>query len=60
MHELEAAEARRTTVDVDALVDGMLDAHRRAEQWQMHDRELGVGVDLVRLGLVAVAALLAQ
>jgi endogenous inhibitor of DNA gyrase (YacG/DUF329 family) len=62
VHELEAAEARRTTIDADVLVDGMLDAHRRAEQWQTYDRESlgGVGVDLVRLGLVAVAALLAR
>jgi len=62
IHELEAAEARRTTVDVDALVDGMLDAHRDAERWQTYDRMPGggVGVDLVRLGLAAVATLLAR
>jgi transcription elongation factor Elf1 len=64
VHALETAETRRTTVDVDALVDSMLDAHRNASagQWQTHDGELGgsVGVDLVQLGLTAVAALLAR
>jgi hypothetical protein len=40
----------------------MLDAHRDAERWQTYDRVSGggVGVDLVRLGLVAVATLLAR
>ena len=63
IHELAAAETRRTTVDVDALVDTMLDAHRRdATEWQTHDPQLegSLGVDLVRLGLVAVAALLTR
>ena len=62
VRHLQSAESRRTTVDVDALVDGMLDAHRNAPagQWQTYDAKFGgsVGVDLVRLGLVAVAALL--
>lgn len=62
VNELEAAEARRTSVNVDALVDGMLEAHRNAEQWRTQERELSgsLGVDLVHLGLVAVAALLAR
>lgn len=62
VHALEAAEARRTTVDVDALVDGMLHAHRHEQQWQTHEETPGgsPSVDLVHLGLVAVAALLAR
>jgi transcription elongation factor Elf1 len=64
VHALESAETQRTTVNVDALVDTMLDAHRNAPatQWQTHDTELGgsVAVDLVRLGLVAVATLLGR
>jgi len=64
LHELEAAEARRKTVDVDALVDTMLDAHRRdaAGEWRTHGSqgEGSLGVDLVRLGLAAMAALLTR
>ena len=61
---LETAETRRTTVDVDALVDGMLDAHRQASAREQSPFDAGVGagpgVVLVRLGLVTVVNLLAR
>ena len=63
VHALQTAETKRTTVDVDALVDGMLDAHRNAPrgQWLAQDGAQGsLGVDLLQLGLVAVSALLAR
>ena len=60
MRALESAEARRTTIDVDALVDGMLEAHRRAAEIDRVElRPDGAGaaaVDLVALGLAALAA----
>lgn len=59
---LQTAEARRTTIDVDALVDGMLEAHRRAPAagWTPLDgsSSAGIAVDLVALGLAAVASLI--
>lgn len=61
---LESAERRRTTVDVDALVDGMLDAHRRAAELDRaaaRPAESGAAaIDLVALGLTALAALLSR
>ncbi len=61
---LQDAEAKRTTIDVDALVDGMLDAHRREGELDGSELRLGGGrdaaVDLVALGLAAVANLLAR
>jgi uncharacterized protein YbaR (Trm112 family) len=61
---LASAETHRTAVDVDALVDGMLDAHRRSAQQGQSALDTntgdGPGVDLVRLGLAAVANLLAR
>jgi hypothetical protein len=63
VHALQTAETKRTTVDVDALVDGMLDAHRNAPRGQRltQDGAQGsLGVDLLQLGLVAVSALLAR
>ena len=64
VRNLQSAETRRTTVDVDALVDGMLDAHRRASEEHLlrldADPGTGLGVDLVRLGLVVVAELLSR
>jgi hypothetical protein len=60
---LHDAETKRTTIDVDALVDGMLDAHRReggldrnGVRWSGGD----AAVDLLALGLAAVANLLAR
>ncbi len=62
VRSLEAAEARRTTVDIEALVDGMLDAHRHASAAEESPFDAatgtGTGVDLVHLGLMAVARLL--
>jgi len=64
VRSLTAAETRRTTVDVDALVDGMLAAHRAAEQSERDDARRGPGatvaVDLVALGLAAIGALLGR
>jgi endogenous inhibitor of DNA gyrase (YacG/DUF329 family) len=64
VRNLQSAETRRTTVDVDALVDSMLDAHRHASEEHLRgldaDPGTGLGVDLVRLGLVVVAGLLSR
>lgn len=61
---LESAERRRTTVDVDALVDGMLDAHRRAAELDRPAARPGesgaAAIDLVALGLTALASLLSR
>ncbi len=61
---LESAETRRKVIDVDALVDGMLVAHRRAAELDsVEARGEGTGaaaVDLITLGLSAVASLLAR
>jgi endogenous inhibitor of DNA gyrase (YacG/DUF329 family) len=61
---LTAAETRRATVDVDALVDVMLDAHRAAQQSERDDARRSPGaaaaVDLVLLGLAALGALLSR
>jgi len=60
---LETAETKRTTIDVDTLVDGMLEAHRRAADDRApsgYGSGESVAVDLVALGLVAVATLLAR
>lgn len=59
---LKTAETKRTTIDVDALFDGMLDAKRRANQFDRREPRLGTGdaaaVDLVALGLAALRSLL--
>lgn len=64
VHALQTAEAQRTTVDIDTLVDGMLEAHRNvpADRWTTPPSPSGAGiaVDLVALGLAAVANLLAS
>jgi endogenous inhibitor of DNA gyrase (YacG/DUF329 family) len=64
VRNLQSAETQRTTVDVDALVDGMLDAHRHASDERLQgldaDPGTGLGVDLVRLGLVVVAGLISR
>jgi len=59
---LESAETKRTTIDVDAVVDSILDAHRREREesasalgWSGNG---AVAVDLVALGLAAAANLL--
>jgi hypothetical protein len=61
---LESAETRRGAIDVDALVDGMLDAHRRAGELDRvearREGTRGAAVDLIALGLKAVAALLTR
>ncbi len=60
---LRDAEAKRTTIDVNALVDGMLAAHQRAGQFERNEWRRGgsdAAVDLVALGLVAVASLLSR
>ena len=60
---LRDAEAKRTTIDVNALVDGMLAAHQRAGQFERNEWRGGgsdAAVDLVALGLVAVASLLSR
>ncbi len=63
VRSLTAAETRRATVDVDALVDGMLDAHRAAAQSEPNGgRGSGeaMAADLVALGLAAIGALLSR
>ena len=64
IHALETAETKRATIDVDALVDGMLAAHGRdsAIAWQPQSAiaAAGLGVDLVGLGFVALAALVSS
>ncbi len=63
VHALQDAEAKRTTIDVNTLVDGMLAAHQRAGQFERNDWRGGgsdAAVDLVALGLVAVASLLSR
>ena len=61
---LESAETQRKQIDVDGLVDGMLEAHRRSVEFdRVEARRDGAGsaaVDLIALGLGAVAALLAR
>ncbi len=61
---LEKAEARRTTIDVDALFDGMLDAQRRADAFDHREPRFEAGdaraVDLVALGFAALANMLAR
>jgi len=61
---LESAETQRKQIDVDGLVDGMLEAHRRSVEFdRVEARRDGAGsaaVDLIALGLAAVAALLAR
>lgn len=61
---LESAETRRKQIDVDGLVDGMLEAHRHSVEFdRVEARRDGAGsaaVDLIALGLGAVAALLAR
>jgi len=61
---LEAAEATRTSVDVGALVDAMLDAQREARgspSWSvMSHPGSSATVDLVRLGLDVVASMLVR
>lgn len=56
---LESAETRRATIDVDALVDGMLEAHRRSAELERagsRPGETGLAIDLVALGLAALTA----
>lgn len=63
VHALHDAETKRTTIDVDALVDGMLDAHRRESELDRNEVRWSGGdaaVDLLALGLAAVANLLAR
>ena len=64
VRNLESAETRRTTVDVDALVDSMMVAHRHSPGDPSEPLDVdpsdGLGVDLVRLGLVVVGALLSR
>lgn len=58
---LQAAEAKRTTIDVDAFVDGMLDLHRRGVVATAAPvTSADAAVDLVALGLAAVAALIGR
>lgn len=57
VRQLAAAEAKRTTIDVDAFVDGMLDLHRHAAAEATPATSAGAAVDLVALGLAAAAAL---
>jgi DNA-directed RNA polymerase subunit RPC12/RpoP/Zn-finger nucleic acid-binding protein len=58
---LETKEAARTTVDVVALVDGLLDAQRREREFDRRfpapGSDAGLPIDLVDLGLTALAAL---
>jgi endogenous inhibitor of DNA gyrase (YacG/DUF329 family) len=56
---LESAEAKRTTFDVDAFVDGMLDLHRRSAATTAAPHA-SAAVDLVALGLATAAALLGR
>jgi len=62
VQELEKQEAARTTVDVVALVDGLLEAQRRQNEFERHfpaeSPAAGIGIDLVELGLGALAGLL--
>jgi len=61
---LQSAEARRTSVDVGALVDAMLDAQREARgstSWSVLSHQgSSATVDLVRLGLDAIAAFMTR
>jgi hypothetical protein len=61
---LQSAETKRTTIDVDAVVDGILEAHRRAREEDRSALAWGgnnvVAVDLVALGLAAAANLLTR
>jgi hypothetical protein len=61
---LQSAETKRTTIDVDAVVDGILEAHRRAREEDRSALGWGgnsaVAVDLVALGLAAAANLLTR
>ena len=61
---LQSAEARRTTIDVGALVDAMLDAQREARgstSWSVLSHQgSSATVDLVRLGLDAIAAFMTR
>jgi len=61
---LQSAEAKRTSVDVAALADAMLDAEREARgssSWLAMTREgSSATVDLVRLGLDAIAAFMVR
>jgi len=61
---LESAEARRTSVDVGALVEAMLDAQREARgslSWSVEtDHGSSATVDLIRLGLDVVAGMPAR
>ncbi len=56
---LAAAETKRTTIDFDTLVDGLLDAPRGTHGTLPLDADLP-GVDLVDLGLAALSRLLAR
>ncbi len=61
VRDLQAAEAKRTAIDVDAFVDGMLDLHRRGVATTATAATgAGAAVDLVALGLAAVAALIGR
>lgn len=57
---LQSEEAKRTSIDVEALVDAMLDAQREARgstPWSVPTHQgSSATVDLVRLGLDAIAA----
>jgi hypothetical protein len=61
VQELEKQETARTTVDVVALVDGLLEAQRRQTEFERRfpaeRATAGIGVDLVDLGLGALTAL---
>jgi hypothetical protein len=58
---LEKQETARTTVDVVALVDGLLEAQRRQSAFDRRfpdaGADIGAGIDLVDAGLTALTAL---
>lgn len=64
VRSLESAESKRTTIDIDAVVDGIIEAHRRDREQERSaltwggDGAAAVAVDLVALGLAAAASLL--
>lgn len=56
LEALGKAEAKRTTVDVDALADAIIASHRRPPQRGVSDLLGGKGDDLVAVGLAMVVA----